>query len=207
MVSIGGNRINQPKNTVADEIKAGFTPMPLVSSVLFQCPKYELREWGAVKKGFTHFTDNDVVVAKITPCFENSKAGVIQGYPNGIGAGTTELHVVRRLTHDIEPYYVYFLIKTYKFLESGKRLMKDAVGQKRVPKDYIENHLLSLPPTPEQKAIVTKVEKLLTLCEQLQAQITQNQSHADGLMQAVLKAAFSQDNDKARQMVLFGSTR
>ena len=67
--------------------------------------------------------------------------------------------------------------------------------------------LIPLPPLPEQKAIVAKVEKLLTLCDQLQAQITQNQSHAEGLMQAVLKAAFSQGNDKAKQMVLHGNTR
>ena len=71
----------------------------------------------------------------------------------------------------------------------------------------LNESLFPLPPLAEQKAIVAKVEKLLSLCDQLQAQITQNQSHADGLMQAVLTAAFSQGNNKARQRVLHGNTR
>ncbi len=190
---LGGVAIINPRNFVNDNLEIGFTPMPLVSSKLFEHPKYELRKWGDVKKGFTHFADADVVVAKITPCFENSKAGIIQNFPNGIGAGTTELHVIRILTVDINSHYVYFLLKTSGFLETGKRLMKGSVGQKRVPKDYIDNLLLPLPPLPEQKAIVAKVENLLTLCDQLQTQITANQTHANQLMQAVLKEAFSQN--------------
>lgn len=189
---LGDIAIINPRNTVFDDIEAGFTPMPLVSGILFQQPKYELRKWGNIKKGFTHFADNDVVVAKITPCFENSKSGVIQGFPNGIGAGTTELHVVRRLTNDIEAYYVYCFIKTSRFLEDGKRLMKGAVGQKRVPKEYMENTLLPLPPLQEQKVIVAKVAKLLRLCDQLETKITDNQDYAEKLLQSVLKEAFSQ---------------
>ena len=77
--------------------------------------------------------------------------------------------------------------------------MKGAVGQKRVPKYYIENLFLSLPPLPEQKAIVTKVEKLLALCDQLEIQITSNQTHAEQLMQAVLKEAFTQDHKPGEQ--------
>ena len=185
-----------PRNFVDDDLDIGFTPMPLVSGKLCEHPEYELRKWGSVKRGFTHFADGDVVVAKITPCFENSKAGIIKDFPNGIGAGTTELHVVRILTDDVDSDYLYFLLKTSNFLEFGKRLMKGAVGQKRVPKDYIENLISPIPSPPEQKAIVTKVEKLLALCDQLETQITANQAHAEQLMQAVLKETFQQNNSK-----------
>ena len=130
--------IINPRNAIDDELDVGFTPMPLVSSNLCKHPKYEIRQWKSVKSGLTHFADGDVVIAKITPCFENSKSGVISGYPNAAGAGTTELHVVRRVSDDILALYLYFLVKTTKVIENGKKVMKGAVGQKRVPKEYIE---------------------------------------------------------------------
>ena len=179
-----------PGNSSPDDAKAGFTPMPLVSSDYCVHPKYEQRNWGDIKRGYTHFAENDVVIAKITPCFENSKSGVIKNYPNGLGAGTTELHVLRRITPDIEPEYMYFFAKTTVFIEAGRKLMKGAVGQKRVPREYIENAVLALPPHEEQKAIITKVEKLLALCDQLDTRITHNQTSAEALMQAVLHEAF-----------------
>ncbi|MES9901484.1 MAG: restriction endonuclease subunit S [Sedimenticola sp.] len=52
-------------------------------------------------------------------------------------------------------------------------------------------HVAPIPPLPEQKAIVAKVEKLLAVCDQLESQITSNQSHVNALMQAVLKEAFT----------------
>lgn len=183
--------IINPRNTIDDELDVGFTPMPLVSSDLCKHPKYEIKQWKSVKSGFTHFADGDVVIAKITPCFENSKSGVISGYPNSAGAGTTELHVIRRVGDDIIALYLYFIVKTTKVIENGKKVMKGAVGQKRVPKEYIEQLLIPVPPTIEQQYVVTKVEKLLSLCDQLETQITQNQTHAEQLMQAVLKEAFS----------------
>lgn len=192
--------IINPRNKIDDESEVGFTPMPLVSSNLCQHPKYEIRKWRSVKSGFTHFADGDVVIAKITPCFENSKAGVIFGYPNTIGAGTTELHVIRRFRNEINAYYLYFFVKTTKVIESGKKMMKGAVGQRRVPKEYIEQLHIPIPPVTEQQAIVTKVEKLLALCDQLEDQITQNQTHAEQLMQAVLKEAFSHTPEKVESV-------
>lgn len=186
--------IINPRNTIDDELDVGFTPMPLVSSDLCTHPKYEIRQWKSVKSGFTHFADGDVVIAKITPCFENSKSGVISGYPNSAGAGTTELHVIRRISDDIIALYLYFIVKTTKVIENGKKVMKGAVGQKRVPKEYIEQLLIPVPPTIEQQDIVTKVEKLLSFCDQLETQITQSQTHAEQLMQAVLKEAFSHNS-------------
>lgn len=186
--------IINPRNAIDDELDVGFTPMSFVSSDLCNHPKYEVRKWKSVKTGFTHFADGDIVIAKITPCFENSKSGVVSGYPNAAGAGTTELHVIRKIGDEILSLYLYFIVKITKVIEEGKKVMKGAVGQKRVPKEYIEQLFVPVPPTAEQHAIVTKVENLLALCNELEAKITQNQTHAEQLMQAVLKEAFSHSN-------------
>lgn len=77
-----------------------------------------------------------------------------------------------------------------------------ATAQKNINLGIINMLLFPLPPLPEQKAIVAKVEKLLALCDQLQTQITQNQHHAEQLMQAVLKEAFSQGNEQAEQVAV-----
>ena len=188
---LGDAGLINPRNNADDENIAGFSPMPYVNRKFGIHPRFQTRKWGEIKKGFTHFAENDIVVAKITPCFENSKSGIIQNIPGSIGAGTTELHVVRVNIDDILPEYVYILVKTDSFLINGKKLMKGAVGQKRVPKEYIEELIIPLPPLPEQKAIVTKVEKLLALCDQMETQITASQTHAKQLMQSVLKESFS----------------
>ena len=76
-------------------MEAGFIPMPLISKNYLESVMFQKKTWDEIKKGFTHFQNNDVVVAKITPCFENSKAAIISNLPNNLGAGTTELHVIR----------------------------------------------------------------------------------------------------------------
>jgi type I restriction enzyme S subunit len=75
----------------------------------------EAKKWGHIKKGFTHFRNGDVVVAKITPCFENGKAAVIDGLENSIGAGTTELHVFRPIHPGILPGYIYLFLRSPYF--------------------------------------------------------------------------------------------
>ncbi|MDM8546736.1 restriction endonuclease subunit S [Candidatus Venteria ishoeyi] len=87
-----------------------------------------------------------------------------------------------------KPYFYYVLSsKTQWFLEEASR----GQGQPNLNTDIIGETFIFLPPLPEQRAIVTKVEKLLALCDQLETQITQNQTHAEALMQAVLREAFS----------------
>ena len=113
----------------------------------------------------------DVVIAKITPCFQNSKAAVINTLSADIGTGTTELHVFRRIGETIDPYYVYLYFKSPKFLEEGENQMTGTAGQQRVPKDYIFNSHFQLPPFNEQKRIVDKVNKLMALCDQLEEKI------------------------------------
>ena len=86
-----------PRNKAEDENNAGFVPMTNICDSYFNRFTYETKKWAEIKTGFTHFADGDIAVAKISPCLENRKSMVLNNLPNGIGAGTTELHVFRPL--------------------------------------------------------------------------------------------------------------
>ena len=88
------------------------------------------------KKGFTFFKNNDVLLAKITPCFENGKSAVAQNLINGIGAGSTEF-MVFRCNESILPKYLYFNLNTDSFRQNGTLNMSGSVGHKRVPKEFV----------------------------------------------------------------------
>ena len=113
----------------------------------------ELRSASAVWNGFTYFRRNDVLVAKITPCFENGKGACLDALPTDVGFGSTEFHVLRS-GHDILPRFLHLLTTLPDFRQSGADEMTGAAGQQRVPQAFVENYSLPLPPIPEQDAIV-----------------------------------------------------
>lgn len=177
-----------PRNKCEDDTEAAFVPMPMISQKFGERPQFETRKWGQVKAGFTHFADNDVVIAKITPCFENSKSGIMKNLPNGIGAGTTELYVVRGNKY-VLPEYIYCFFKNPAFLKSGERIMRGVAGQQRVPSEYVYNSLIPLPPLPEQHRIVAKLEQLMQLCDDLEQSIRQSKEQTNMLLQTALREA------------------
>ena len=162
-----------PRNNAADETLASFVPMTLIGNEFNEKHQDEKRIWKDIKQGFTHFAENDIGVAKITPCFENSKACVFENLENGLGAGTTELHVVRPIINTLNPRYILAYLKTPRFLELGESKMTGTAGQKRLPKDFVEMNPFPLPPLHEQHRIVTKLNELMLLCDQLKILIQQ----------------------------------
>lgn len=130
----------------------------------------EPRKWGEIKQGFTHFAEGDIGVAKITPCFENSKACVFAKLQNGLGAGTTELHIVRPFAQTLVPRFVLAYLKAPMFLLVGETRMTGTAGQKRLPKGFLELNPFPLPPLAEQHRIVAKVDELMALCDRLEAE-------------------------------------
>lgn len=165
-----------PRNILEDDSEAGFVPMPLVSQEFGKHHAFETRKWSTIKKGYTHFANGDVGLAKITPCFENSKCCVFSGLPNGIGTGTTELHIFRDDQEILNPDFIYIFFKSPYFLEDGKKHMTGTAGQKRVPTEYFALKPFPLPPLSEQKRIVAKVDELMDFCDVLE--VTQN-THQD----------------------------
>lgn len=182
--------ITNPRNYLDDELDVSFIPMPLISSDFNKTPEFEIRKWKNIKSGFTHFAEGDVAVAKITPCFENSKACVFKNIKNHYGAGTTELHVFRPIENTVLSSYIYLNLKTSKFLKEGEYNMRGVAGQKRVPSDYFKSFCIPLPPCAEQRAIVAKVERLMGYVSQLEEKIAQNANSAETLMQAFLGEVF-----------------
>ena len=140
---------------------AGFLPMPNVPVTLDGLPDYKPRPWGEIKKGYTRFEEGDLLVAKITPCFQNGKACVARGIPGGVGAGTTELYVFRPNPELGHVDYFHLLVRTPEFVEGGVGTFTGTAGQQRVAKDFFANKIWSVPSLPEQHRIVAKVDELM----------------------------------------------
>lgn len=119
----------------------------------------ELLSASAVWNGFSYFRRSDVLVAKITPCFENGKGACLNTLPTEVGFGSTEFHVLRA-GHDISPRFLHLLTTLPDFRQSGADEMTGAAGQQRVPQAFVKNYSLPLPPLPEQAAIVRYLDDI-----------------------------------------------
>ncbi|MDF9389122.1 restriction endonuclease subunit S [Vibrio sp. 1151_11] len=189
-----------PRNSdVEDESEASFVPMPMISTSYKGDHGSEVRSWKDIKKGYTHFRDGDIALAKITPCFENSKAAVFSDLKNGVGTGTTELHVARPILGALEPLFVLLYLKAPMFLKVGETQMTGSAGQKRVPKDFFAGNPLPYPPLKEQHRIVAKVDELMTLCDQLEQQ-TEASIEAHQVLVETLLATLTNSQDATELM-------
>lgn len=155
-----------PKTHVEDDTEAAFVPMTCVADGYCNTFEYECRKWGDIKKGFVHFQDNDVAVAKISPCMENRKSVVFHDLPNGIGAGTTELNVFR--CKEILPDYSLLYFKSQMFIGSCVGTYNGVVGQQRVAKSFIQELPIGIPPYNEQLRIVSKVNDIFSRLDMIE---------------------------------------
>ena len=143
-----------------------------------------------VAGSYTYFADNDVLLAKITPCFENGKIGIARNLTNGIGFGSSE-YIVFRAKESITPEYLYYFLSRNQIRTEGKKYMSGAVGHKRVSKEWIENHIIPLPPLKEQQAIVERLDALSTETKQLEAIYQQKINDLGELKKSILQKAFA----------------
>lgn len=136
-----------------------FVPMAAVDEVSGTIVAPIDRPYYEVSKGFTHFRNEDVIFAKITPSMENGKSAVARDLTNGTGIGSTEFHVLRA-NGTIKPRYLWHYIRQEKFRDSAQAVMSGAVGQQRVPADWLKNQRIPIPPLAEQERILEKVDRL-----------------------------------------------
>lgn len=150
-----------PKNDIDDNLDVAFIPMSYIGDGFSNQHFSEVKKWGVVRKGFTHFANGDIGIAKITPCFQNRKSVIFRELKNGYGAGTTELSIIRVIGNTIDQNYLLWFFKTEYFIAHGVKSFSGTAGQQRIHKDYLATSLIPLPPLAEQKRIVAKIEEML----------------------------------------------
>ena len=147
-----------PKNEAEDEKLVAFISMEKISAGYKSDFTFDTTKWGTIKKGFTHFANGDVAFAKITPCFQNRKSAIFHDLPNGIGAGTTELKVLRPYGNTIDRWYLLYFLESPYFIDEAT--FKGTANQQRIVVGYLEDKLFPLPTQKEQQRIVAQIEKL-----------------------------------------------
>ena len=140
-----------------DDLEVSFVPMESVGTD-GGLDLGETKKLDDVIDGYTYFRDGDVLIAKITPCFENRKGALADGLVNGIGFGTTELHVLRS-SPQLDNRFLFYATLTHPFRKMGESTMYGAGGQKRVSDDFIRNLRWPIPPLDEQRAIAAYLDR------------------------------------------------
>ena len=152
--------VNPRKSEVADlpsDTRISFVPMSDLNERRIAFRPTEEKLLSEVTASYTYFQDNDVLLAKVTPCFENGKAGIARGLLNGIGFGSSEFYILRSGAQ-VLPEWIYFCVMHPLFRDAAIAQMTGTGGLQRVPRDYVENFRIPLPPLEVQKEIVAEIE-------------------------------------------------
>src|SRR5579875_2858781 len=132
---------------LSEDTEVTFLPMENILSV-GKVDTSLVKEYSEDAVGYTYFREGDIIVAKVTPCFENGNIALAKGLLNGIGFGTTELHVLRA-TAKCDSRYIFYLIQSNRFRLEGIASMYGVAGLKRIPADFVANFKFALPSVVE----------------------------------------------------------
>ena len=143
------------------------------------------RPFSEVAKGYTPFKRGDVLVAKITPCFENGKMALADNLAHELGFGTTEFHVFRPSERITGPY-LFSLLRAPYVRKAGAMKMKGAAGQRRVPADFFASLQIPIPPLSEQK----RIAGILDAADALRAKRREALAQLDTLLQSTFLDMF-----------------
>lgn len=154
--------VNPPKKDMLADVQSddfvSFIPMEDLSVKAGYVKSKQQRLCKDVQSSYTCFADNDILMAKVTPCFENGKVGITQNLVNGIGFGSSEFIVIRPV--DVIKEYVYFVIQTPIFIDEAVKRLTGTSGLRRVPRTYVEECIISIPPIDLQKQFAEKIENI-----------------------------------------------
>jgi type I restriction enzyme S subunit len=138
-----------------------------------------------VSGNYTYFANNDVLLAKITPCFENGKLGIARNLKNGIGFGSSE-YIVFRSQGKVIPEYLFYYLARDEFRRNGEKAMTGAAGQKRIPPSFVGTQEIAYPPLPEQQRIVSVLDEAFASIAQVKSNAERNLVNARELFGSVL---------------------
>ena len=177
--------VNPKKSAKPADGLVSFIPMDAVSEDT-KLIRHELKRYDEVSKGFTSFENQDCLVAKITPCFENGKGAYVDNLHNGIGFGSTEFHVLRAREGNCTKF-IYYISQTREFRVRGEMNMQGSAGQKRVTTDYLKMFKVSIPPTlVEQQKVASVLSNADQEIELLELQLADLKKEKKALMQQLL---------------------
>lgn len=165
-----------------------FIPMQLISEDTLDLETWELRPEGDFRSG-TYFESGDVLFARITPCFENGKLGIVGDIPNGWGMGTTEVYPLR--SSRLKPRFLAHFLKIPAVRDSLLTAMEGATGRMRVPKEALQALIVPVPSEDEQDRIVATLNKRLADVAEGVARIRSAQAGLMRYRSAALEKAFS----------------
>jgi type I restriction enzyme, S subunit len=180
--------INPKKSEIAhlsNETLISFIPMSNIS----EQGEVDLSQNRTIKEvwnGFTYFKENDVAFAKITPCMENGKGGIMRDLSNGIGFGTTEFHILRPIKNISTPEWIYYLTASKHFRSLAESNMTGSAGQKRVPKAFLENFKVDCPSFDQQEKFALRIK----LIQEQKAKTKIALEKAEDLFNTLLQRAF-----------------
>lgn len=178
------------KNQLPKEMEVQFLPMKLVEATINKIHLTETKKISEVFKGsYTPFIDGDVIFAKVTPCMENGKIAIANKLKNGVGFGSSEFHIVRAKEQILNKFLFHYIVQD-RFRNEAANEMTGAVGLRRVPKQFIENSLIPLPPLETQQIIVSKIEELFSELDKGIEDLKTAQLQLKTYRQSVLKWAF-----------------
>lgn len=185
--------INPKKSELKDlnnATRVSFVPMSDLGEDVQYLKAIRTKPLLEVYSGYTYFRNNDIILAKVTPCFENGKAGIAKDLNNDIGFGSSEFHVLRP-KKNINPKWVYYALKAESFKALAKLSMTGAGGLKRVPTKFISEWQLFVPTLEEQERTISKLDELFEKTNVTISLLRENLQNSKALMGSFLDQEFT----------------
>jgi type I restriction enzyme S subunit len=179
------------RGSLAETDLVSFVPMENLGIDQKLLVPTQTRPLADVAGSYTYFADGDVLMAKITPCFENGKLGIAANPTNGIGFGSSE-YIVFRPDKFINKEWLYYYLSRETFRSEGAERMSGAVGHKRVAKEFIEGYPVPVPSLPEQRRIVGILDEAFHGIATAKANAEKNLHNACALFESHLQSVFAQ---------------
>lgn len=180
----------EAKQRLSDSDLVAFVPMEDLGTDQKFVTGKQTRQLSEVVGAYTYFADGDVLLAKITPCFENGKLGIARDLENGVGFGSSE-YIVFRPKSRLDPQWLYYYLSRNSFRADGEIRMGGAVGHKRVAKEFIESYPIPVPPLAEQHRIVALLDEAFAGIAIAKTNAERNLQAARGVFDLRLTSVFS----------------
>lgn len=172
-----------------EETPVTFVPMASVCEHEGSIKEHIVRPYGEVRKGFTWFSERDVLFAKITPCMQNGKAAIACGLANGIGFGSTEFHVIRP-SHLVLAEWIYHFVRQQTFRSEAAKNFRGSAGQQRVPEDFLSKQKVPVPDLETQHRIVARIQDCFSRLEEIEQLQQSVKTDSTNLLGATLSQCF-----------------